>query len=354
MHCLFIGLGGVGQRHLRNVRELYGADARISAYRVRGEKRVIGDKLDVVGSDVAERYDVEVFENLDAALRGRPDAVFVTNPTSEHVRAAQRSAEAGCHLFVEKPLSHDLDGVDELIRTVDGTGAVAFVAYQLRQHPGFRSLSRWVSDRVAGEVLAVHAEVGEYLPGFHPYEDYRRMYASRRDLGGGVTVTQIHELDYLYALFGLPKRVFSLGGRVSDLEIDVEDLSSSLLEYRRPGGQVMPVHVHQDYFQRPKRRGCRLVCQRGVLEWNLSAQELSWVDVDGSLLEHRSFSSLERNQMFLDELSHFFSCIDSGERPEVTLRDGRASLRMALAILESQRTGQPIELASELADEAAA
>lgn len=354
MHCLFVGLGGVGQRHLRNVRALLGDEARVSAYRVRGEEQVIGDKLGVVGKSVTETYGVQVFRDLDKALGERPDAVFVTNPNSEHIWVAKRAAAAGCHLFIEKPLSHDLNGVDDLIQTVDRQGVVAFVAYQLRQHPGFRLLREWVQRRVAGRVLAVHAEVGEYLPGFHKYEDYRRMYASRRDLGGGVTVTQIHELDYLYALFGMPERAFSLGGHVSDLEIDVEDLSSSLLEYRCDGGRVLPVHVHQDYFQRPTRRGCRLVCELGVLEWSLSGQELRWVDSSGAVMERHSFADFERNQMFLDELNHFFECVRGAAEPEVSLRDGKASLEMALAVLKSQKTGQPVTLTRSPATEVAA
>ena len=113
------------------------------------------------------------------------------------------------------------------------------VAYQLRYHPGFVRTRELLASAAIGKVLSVRAEVGEYLPGFHPYEDYRRMYAAQSALGGGVTLSQIHEIDYLCALFGAPRRVFSMGGHVSSLEVDVDDLSLSLLEFARSDGSPL-------------------------------------------------------------------------------------------------------------------
>ena len=109
------------------------------------------------------------------------------------------------------------------------------VGYQLRFHPCLLALQRALHENSLGHLLSVRAHVGEYLPGWHPYEDYRQMYASRSDLGGGVLVTQIHEFDYLYALFGLPRRVFAIGGHWSHLEIDVEDVASTLMEFQFAG-----------------------------------------------------------------------------------------------------------------------
>ena len=88
------------------------------------------------------------------------------------------------------------------------------------------------------------------MPGWHPYEDYRALYAARADLGGGVVLSQIHEFDYLYALFGLPRRLFAIGGHLSHLEIDVEDVASTLMEFN-VDGHILPVHLQQDYLQRP-------------------------------------------------------------------------------------------------------
>jgi predicted dehydrogenase len=344
---LFVGLGGVGQRHLRNVRALLGDAVSVDAYRVRRERTLLDDQLQVVpDGDVERRYAVEVHSELDRALERRPDVVFVTNPSSLHVPVALRAAEAGAHLFIEKPLSHTLDDVERLARTLDARGSFGFVAYQLRRHPGFRRLQQRLSERAIGPLLSVRAEVGEYLPGFHPYEDYRRMYASRRELGGGVTLSQIHEIDLLYALFGLPARIFAMGGKVSSLEIEVDDLTSALLEFRQSDGRSLVVELHQDFFQRPSSRSLRVVGELGRIEWSLSERSFSRWDARGERVEHEDYGSFPRNQAFLDELSYFFACITERSAPDVDVRAGAASLKVALALLESQRTGQPIELAN--------
>ena len=350
MRALFIGLGGVGQRHLRNLHAVAGEDVEVLAYRVRGERRVVDDQLNVVpGADLVERYSVSVFSDLDAALARRPKVAFICNPTALHVPVALAAARAGCDLFVEKPLSHDLTGVQQLIREVEQRGLIAFVAYQLRQHPGFRRLAQLISEGALGAVYGVRAEVGEYLPRFHPYEDYRRMYASRSDLGGGVTLTQIHEIDYLCALFGMPERVFSMGGKVSGLDIDVDDYAASLLSCKRGDGRPLIIELHQDYLGRPPRRGCSVIGERGRIEWRLDAACLTRFDEDGGIVESHRYDDLPRNQMFLDEMRHFLDCVAQRKPPLVSLRDGARSLQVALALRESQRSGQPIELA-EVAD----
>jgi len=347
--CLFVGLGGIGQRHLRNLRALRGADVEVHAYRVRRELQVVDDALQVVaGEDVEAKYDVAVHGELDAALAKKPDVVFVTNPSSLHVDITLRALQAGAHVLVEKPLSHSLAGVVDLVRESQQRKLVGYVAYQLRFHPGFLRVAEILRQGLIGRPLFAEAMVGEYLPGFHPYEDYRRMYASRRDLGGGVTLSQIHEIDFLIALLGRPERVFSLGGKLSSLEVDVDDVSSSLLEFRGFEGRVLPARLHQDFVQRPAERRFVLVGDAGKLEWSLSARSLRRWSVEGELCETHDYSTFPRNQLFAAELEHFLGCVERGEAPNVSLSSGAESLAVALAILESQRSGMPVNVGAVL------
>jgi predicted dehydrogenase len=347
--CLFVGLGGVGQRHLRNLRALRGDALEVHAYRVRGERQVVTDTLEVApGEDLESKYGVEAHVDLDRALELRPDVVFVTNPSSLHVEVAERALQAGAHVFVEKPLSHTLDGVARLLHASRERGLVGYVAYQLRFHPGFLRTQEILAQGLLGAVLLAEATVAEYLPGFHPYEDYRRMYASRRELGGGVTLSQIHEIDLLLALFGRPERVFSLGGKLSSLEVDVDDVSSSLLEFRGYQGRVLPVRLHQDFVQRPPERRLVIVGERGKLEWSLSARTLRRFGAVGELCEAHDYEELPRNRLFEAELAHFVGCVERGEQPTVTLAAGAQSLAVALAILESQQCGRPVDVSALL------
>ena len=347
--CLFVGLGGIGQRHLRNLRALRGADVEVHAYRVRRERQVVSDTLQLVpGEDLETKYDIAVHSELDAALAQKPDIVFVTNPSSLHVEITRRALDAGAHVLVEKPLSHSLLGVAELVRESEQRKLVGYVAYQLRFHPGFLRVAEILSQGLVGRPLFAEAVVGEHLPSFHPYEDYRRMYASRRDLGGGVTLSQIHEIDFLIALLGRPERVFSLGGKLSSLDVDVDDVSSSLLEFRGAEGRVLPVRLHQDFVQRPGERRFVLVGDAGKLEWNLSGRSLRRWSASGELCETHDYTELPRNRLFEAELAHFLACVERGNTPNVSLASGAESLAVALSILESQQSGMPVNVGAVL------
>jgi predicted dehydrogenase len=344
MHALVIGLGAVGQRHARNLRSLCGSELRLSAYRVRRLSEVVTPALELDRSrDVETDLNVECFDDLAAALRERPDIAIVANPSSAHVETALACARAGCHVFIEKPLSHSLDGIDELDAEIERRGLVAMLGYQLRFHPSFEHFAGIVASGVLGNLLSVRATVGEYLPGWHPYEDYRQMYAARAELGGGVVLTQIHEYDYLYALFGMPERVFALGGHWSDLEIDVEDTASVLMQCRT-SGRTLPVHLAQDYLQRPASRSCEVVGDRGKSVLDFTARSVALQPAHGAATVEQ-LAAFDRNDLYLRELRHFLACVAEGRRPSVDLREGRKSLEIALAVKRSIATGLVVETA---------
>lgn len=343
MKVLVVGLGSIGQRHARNLRTLLGEGLELMAWRVLGRTAAIEDGREVTsGAKVAERLGIREFTDLDAALAQRPDAVFLCNPSGLHIPVAIRAARAGAHLFLEKPLSDRYDGIDELIEVVESRRLTAVVGYQLRFHPCLRLLHSLLEQGTIGRVVAVRAEAGEALPDWHPYEDYRRSYAARADLGGGVLLTQIHEMDYLYWLFGRPRRIFAIGGKLSDLEIDVEDVASVSMECQS-GGRTIAVHLHQDYLQRPARRGCEVIGTNGTIRMNLRAATLEVHDGEGRLVESARFEDLERNRMFLDEVRAFLDAMKGEKTPLVGLREAAESLRMALAAKRSLQTGEVVE-----------
>ena len=344
MRALFVGLGSIGQRHLRNLRSLLGDELEAWACRVQYTAPVLNDELvPQPGLDIAEVYKVRTFPSLEAALDAGPDLVFVTNPTSLHLDTAMAAARTGCHLFIEKPLAHTLDGLDALIREVEQRRLVAMVGYQLRFHPGLQLVREILVSGRLGHLVAARLENGEYLPGWHLYEDYRTSYAARRALGGGALLTQIHEFDYAQWLFGLPRKVFALGGHLSSLEIDVEDVASVLLECTWEG-KVLPVHVHLDYLQRPPRRSCQIIGDRGKVYWDYFANEVRLDDYQVSQPKVCTFDGFQRNQIFLDELRHLLACLRGETTPVVSVREGADSLRIALAARQSLESGKVVEL----------
>ncbi|MBV9767569.1 MAG: Gfo/Idh/MocA family oxidoreductase, partial [Acidobacteriaceae bacterium] len=295
--------------------------------------------------DVEKEYEIQAFSTLEAALAKGPQIALVCNPTSLHVPVALACIRAGCDVFLEKPVFCSLDGVPELIAAAAKGARIVMVGYQLRFHPCLQRLQEIVHEGMLGHLLSVRAAVGEYLPGWHPYEDYRQMYASRASLGGGVILSQIHEFDYFYALFGGPHRLFSLGGQWSSLEIQVEDVASTLIEFHT-NGHPLPVHLHQDYLQRPASRSCEVIGDAGKAIMDLRSASLTRFDSSGEVAESRVWAGFDRNQLFLDEMRHFLECVENRRKPVVDLADGLWSLRMALAAKESIAQRRVVDLAA--------
>lgn len=344
LKVLFAGLGSIGQRHVRNLRHLLGNDVDILAYRARGDAPVLNADMTVrTGCDLESTYGIRSFHNLEDALEQRPDAVFVTNPNTLHLPVAIRAAGAGCHLFIEKPISHSLEGVDELLNLVERQHLVAFVGYQFRFHPGLRLIKSMIEKNQLGQLAAVSIVNGEYVPDWHPYENYSTTHAVRRELGGGCMRIQTHELDYASWLFGMPDRVFALGGHLSRLEGDVDD-SVSLLLACSHDGRVLPVQIHLDYLQRPPQRNCEVIGDEGRVRYDYYANVVETYLTTTRLRNTYHFEGFDRNEMFLDELRHFLACLRGDEESLIPLSEGIHSLRIALAAESSVRSGQAQEL----------
>jgi predicted dehydrogenase len=342
---LFVGMGSIGQRHLRNLMALLPEPPRVLAFRTTRGDRILTDDLRVEAETGLEaKFGIESFSSLDVALEQKPDVTWVTNPTSRHLPVALAAARAGSHLFIEKPLSHDWAGVEDLLDIVERSGRVGNVGYQFRFHPAFEKIALWLKDGRLGNVAAVRAEVGEYMPGFHPYEDYRGTYPARMELGGGVVLCQIHEFDLLYALFGLPHEVFAVGGRTSKLAVDVEDSAGALFRYRQAGRADMSAQVHQDFLQQPPRRNFQIIGDEGNVYWDYLGKTLQLFGPHGAAVESENYATLPRNHLFISEMKHFLACVAGRETPRVSLRDGAQSLRMALAVKQSIASGKVVQL----------
>jgi predicted dehydrogenase len=187
-----------------------------------------------------------------------------------------------------------------------------------------------------GRLLSADIEYAEYLPDWHPYEDYRASYAARAALGGGVVLTQIHDYDLAWWLFGTPLSVTAAGGHQSELEIDVEDSVDARLE-----GGTVPVRVRQSFATRPAQRRVVVVGERGTLTIDLLAARVTAPDTLAVPVFANDYC---RNQMFLDEVRQFAACLEGRELPAVPLDDGIAVLKLALAVKEAIRTGREVPL----------
>jgi predicted dehydrogenase len=338
---LLVGLGAAGQRHARNLNAILGDRVDLSAFRSRNISPCLTKQFEVIpGADPATNLGITVFTNLNDALAQQPDAVIIANPSSLHLSVASAAAAVGCAIFFEKPLSHNWEGVTEFLELVDRQKLMTLVGYQWRFHPLLIDLKQYLATKPLGRTIAVRATYGEYLPGWHPYEDYRQSYAARSKLGGGVLLTQIHDIDYLGWLLGWPDRAFSVGGHLSDLEIDVEDVVSTLLTCQVDGRNI-PIHIHQDYLQKPSSRNCEIIAEGGRIHFDLIASTLKVWDRSGQIVRDGDFSTFDRNEMFVAAMSHFVDCLEGRATSLIPAKEGARSLAVALAAKRSLLSTNP-------------
>ncbi len=323
MKFLVVGSGSIGQRHLRNLHAL--GYTALSVLRSR--------KVDV--KEIEPQFGVVSFFNINDALAESPDVVIIANPTAYHIQPAINAARAGCDLFIEKPLSHSWDQVDDLMSLVTKKGLVALVAYNLRFHAGLNRVHNLVSQGEIGQPLFARAEVGSYLPDWRPDRDYRTVYSGRADQGGGVLLDLSHDLDYLLWFFGPAQAVTASMSKVSDLAIDVEDTVDMFIEH----GDGVFSSLHLDYLQRAPARHCKIVGSEGTLVWDYIANTVEIFRAQSHQWETFHFDD-DNNDMYLAELRHFIGCVQERKRPRVSLEDGMLVLKVALAAKAAAKTGQ--------------
>ena len=322
MRVLIAGLGSIGRRHLANLRHLV-PDASIVVWH-QHSRPSDGPS----GSSPADR---EVF-SLERALDTQPHVALITGPATTHIETALALADNGVHLLVEKPISHSLDGVDELIERCRARRLALLVGYNLRFSASVQEMKRILEAGRIGRVLSIRAEVGGYLPDWRPNSDYRRGVSARSELGGGVLLELSHEIDYVRWLAGDVTGVSARVGQLSDLEIDVEDVAEIILEF----GSGAIGCIHLDMVQRSPTRTCRVIGSEGTLTWDgitglaahYSAATSTWTALCPEQAE-------DRNDSYLVELRHFLNCVDRTAVPLINGTEGRRVLEIALAAKQS-------------------
>lgn len=328
MKFVIAGLGSIGRRHLRNLLQL--DQPEIVLYRSNRSKL----------PDIDE-YKFPVETDLTAALDHNPDAVIISNPTALHMEVAIPAAAAGCHIFMEKPISHSLERIDELKCALIKGGGQFFTAFQFRFHPGLQKIFELLQGGAIGAAISVQSHWGEYLPNWHPWEDFRQGYSARADLGGGVVLTLCHPFDYLCWLLGEIESVWAFTSKQKDFDLDVEDTAEIGLRFsNRTSGTI-----HLDYYQQPASHTLQIIGTKGTILWNnedgiahiYQADQKEWT-------KYPPPPKFERNWLFMAEMEHFLSVMRGESAPKCTLEDGERALTIALAALASSAKGNLVTL----------
>lgn len=334
MNILILGLGSIGQRHLRNLRRI---DKKINFYAVR--KKFFTPHLDnknkVIKGDIKKKYNIMYLKNLDQINKDRLsiDAAFVCTPSKFHIDEAIWLAKNNINIFVEKPLGDNFRNLDKLKNLLRKKSNLKhMMGYQLKFNPIILKLKNFLSKKIIGDIYYVDIHHGEHINDFHPYEDYKHSYAAKKSLGGGVVLTQIHEIDYMLFLFDKYELVTKsyISSKVSDLQIDVEDTLSAQFILRDVKRKLI-CQLHTNFYEKPKRRQINIIGKKGKIFCDLNKGIIN-VFRNGKV--RKILFNFDRNKIFMKQVKYFLNCIKKNKKisSKLDVINGAKSLDLALRL----------------------
>ena len=327
MKVLVIGYGSIGKRHIKNLTKLPNLELFVVTNRTT--------------DNFLKKSNCKIFKTIEDAIQVKPSFAIICNVTSLHMKSSLLLAKSGIHLFIEKPLSNSLNNVHYLQKIIKQKKLITHVGCVMRFHPCLQKIKKILDTKKLGKIMSVQVQNGSFLPDWHPYENYKKNYAARKDLGGGVVLTCIHEIDYLNWFFHKVKEVNSFLGKVSNLGITGEDLASFLLRFQ----SNMVAEVHLDYFQKPAERNGKIIGTNGKLIWDFTTNSVKLYDIDKKrwieiLKSHR----FNKNKMYQDELDYFINCINDKKESFNNITKASKVLEIALAVKESDKYKKVIKV----------
>jgi len=318
MKVLVIGCGSIGQRHIRNLLKV-------------GSVEILAFDFDKKRCQQVRRLSPKIKASLilDQLWKENPKIAFITTPTSLHLNYATMAAKRGCHLFIEKPLANEIEGIKTLLTTVKKKKLISLVGCNMRFYWAIAKIKQLLMDNSIGRVISAQIAAGQYLPDWHPEEDYRKTYSAKSELGGGVILDAIHEIDYSIWFFGQVEKIVAMYGKLSSLEIETEDNAEIIAKFKK--GPLVNIHV--DYLQHPYGRSCKLIGEKGTIDWDISQKKVKLYSAKTkkykAFLQPRKY---DFNWMYLDEIKYFLNCVKRGKNTFNDVFSGFETLATALRV----------------------
>lgn len=330
---LFIGLGGAGQRHLRILHDLLPEETEFSCYRRTGKTPFLRPDFTVDETkSVVDNFKLKIFENIGLAFANKPDLTIISTPTSCHYEPMMMALNVGSSIIVEKPWSADLTGFLEFRDGILKKNLRFLISFQRRYHPLIAKANHLIKYGKIGKPMFASFTVLSDVRSWHGYEDWRSLYAVRPELGGGVLLTEIHEVDLIYWFFGMPIAVSCSGGNRSAEKLDVEDTIQMILLYDTFSVQLTLCFMHKN-----KMRNFHVAGTDGDIYWNEENNELIFKSFSGYNEEFRDPSFLTES-MFISQAKEFISNWTIKQTLE-SLNSASVTLAIVTAAKRSMKNG---------------
>jgi len=321
MNFLFFGLGSIGQRHLRNLIKLK-KKSKIFALRKKYSAPLLNYKNEKIKGNVEKKYNITSIKKLGFFKNNniKIDAAFICNPSNMHVSTAEWCIKNNIPIFVEKPVATNMDDLKKIQKLIKSRNKyINVVGYQLRFNPIIRFIKKYIFDEEKlGKIYNCEIFHGEHVDNFHSYESYRNSYTSKKKLGGGVSLTQIHELDYLnyfYERYNLQDTKY-ISQKISKLKIDVEDNYVSIFKYKsKLKKNISLAKITCSFLQVPKERTIFISCEFGSLYGDLNKSTIKILRPKKKEI-FKKFN-FHRNDIFVNEVKNFLDLVENKRKKRI-------------------------------------
>jgi predicted dehydrogenase len=301
MKVLIIGLGSIARKHIYSLR-MIDPDIKIFALRSGINKENVQGVTNLFS-----------WEEMPHDL----DFIIISNPTGEHFNTIIKAAGYGLSLFIEKPPLANLEQNEKLLMTIDQNKNLTYVAFVLRFHP----VLKWLKNNLeTKKVIEVQAYCGSYLPDWRKGRKYTHTYSAHHDMGGGVHLDLIHEIDYLRWIFGDPLSYHAFLSTKSSLEINSIDSAHYYLEYNN-----LNVSVTLNYFRRDPKRILEIVMNDETIIADLLTNKI--ISASGRVLFECEPDNMK---MYVDQMKYFINCMNQKISPDNELIYSLQTLKIAL------------------------
>ncbi|UCD27285.1 MAG: Gfo/Idh/MocA family oxidoreductase [Planctomycetota bacterium] len=318
---LILGVGSIGERHLRCFKATKRADLSFCE---------TNEKL---RKTIADRYEVSgCYNTLEEALNDRSktfDIAVIATPSPLHIPMATQLVQAGINIFIEKPLSTSLDGIQELINLIKKQQVIAAVAYTYRSHPALRSMKQAIDEGRFGKPVQVVSVWGQHFPKYRPA--YREIYYTSRATGGGaIQDVMTHAINAGEFLAGPIDRLMADAAHQVLEGVEVEDTVHVIARH----GDILGCYSLNQH-QAPNENTITVICERGTAKFDLNNACWSSMTEPGGEWQKEFTFSLERDDIFIAQANLFLDVVEGKAEPACTVAEGLQSLRVNLAMLDA-------------------
>lgn len=297
MKFLQVGLGSMGKRRIRCLKAL-------------GEDEIYGFDLKEDRRKEAEsKYNIKTFSSFDESFKVNPDVLIISTPPDLHSYYALIAAKEGKHFFTEA--SVDNRDYDEIIKYINEKNIVGVPSCTLRFNYLIKKIKTLIDENKIGKILAFTYHSGQYLPDWHPWEDYRNFYVSKRETGACREIVPF-ELVWLLWVFGELESLSCFKDKLTKLETEIDDIYQILLKFK--SGTIG--HLLVDVISRIPYRNCRILSEEGVIEMDWSKKQILIYDAKNKLLEKYNEPEgkveegyIHSENMYIAEIEKFLKAI---------------------------------------------